>query len=897
MTTKSFGAGVSAYLDVEGRNFESTVYQSSKPVLDSELNQTQDVIQARNRSFLQLAHSGWLGSDVFDTSSHSSGIFIFSPTSNEITVPGMNALVNGWLIPVVTGIGSTGGLSLNRLDLGAPPEGVGALRTDLVILEVWRRLLSASPSTDGKSPTGRIWRNGNVKIDGSDDLNLNYADDIIDANVGAETTKRVQIQYRLRVINGIDLDLYPSGIADPLAVAFSVPASPEDANGTATVFNYTSRSSAGDGGLWRAGDGNPANEIGSVDGFIYALPLLAVFRRNTAPFARDTNHNGGSGRPDGLPANIIVERDVIDLRTSISTTGWDLQELLQKNVNLILDNALRTEIATTPLGGGSKGHTNIWADEIGPTDNPGAQQIRAGFDGVCRRFSDRPILETVVVRFVPTDQDGGAEVWDNGSVLTIDPTGSTDPFRIHPHGNANFVNAAPTNVVILDVLYWVGADTTAATSYHGFIDDAATGAYNGSSTEFTHISGLGTTGPISFGFGFAAPSTSDVYVTLLVSYPGGSEVTAGGLSKTPTSDQIACVLENPAQLPETAPYSFGSIATAADAPHREVFLGYSTSTLTFSQRVSFAFPDALPDTFPLYVPDRVVQVGVVTNVTTSSTYEGSVVVSNDGHFLFVSSEASAWNPNGAPSFGDIINVDYQAIRPIPNNAVQMTIWYETRAPQTLRTELLGTFLRVIPRYIAPFMYTLVTGSGSLDEAYPFPQQYVQSPGVYPSSAGSFSGDHELDGSGLVSIADFNAQSGFLQLATLIPGVPSPELLTFIRGGGDIDAEGRTFFNQVERSRGDEALRFYIPSAFAQPLSDGKRHKNVLPMIAELAEDGPIGPKGTLVAVLLSRWSEFDAENFVGFDPDLSLNFTSASVYRLKGNPLSSSPQVGMGEIT
>jgi hypothetical protein len=228
--------------------------------------------------------------------------------------------------------------------------------------------------------------------------------------------------------------------------------------------------------------------------------------------------------------------------------------------------------------------------------------------------------------------------------------------------------------------------------------------------------------------------------------------------------------------------------------------------------------------------------------------------------------------------GDQVDVAFQAIRPIPINSVQFTIWYETRAAQTTRAALLGTSLTVIPRYIAPYLYTLVTGSGSLDEGYPFPQQYVQSPGVYPSSGGSFSGDHALDGTGVVSISNFSALTGFLQVSTLIPAVPEPQLLTFLRDSGDIDAERRSYFKEVPAG--------YIPSAFGQPLSDSKRHKNVLPMIAELAADGAIGPKGTLLIVLLSRWSEFDADNFVGFDPDLSVNFTTASVYRLKGNPLS-----------
>lgn len=895
MTTKNFGAGVSVYLDVDGRSFETTVYQASKPVLDSELNQNQDINQSRTRGILRLAQSGWLGADVLDTSSNAAGLFIPGGGSNELTLPSMQALVNGWHVlvnntgPTDTDFDSPPGgpgddvlaVTLNRIDLGAPPAGAGALRTDLVILEVWRRLLSAAPSTVGKSDTGRIWRNGNVKIDSVDDFWLNYADDIQDANVGAETTKRVQIQYRLRVIQGVDIDAYASGIADPSVVAHSVPTSAAAPDGSVTAFPYSSRSLAGDGGLWRAGDGDPANDLGSVDGYMYALPLVAVFRRNDAAFARDTNHNGGSGRPDGLTATTIDARDVFDLRTSVSTTGWNLQELLQKNINLVLDNALCTEQATTPLGGGSTGHTNIWADEIGPVDNAGAQLIRS-FDGVCRRFSDRPVLEAVTVWYQPGDQDGGGVAWTLSSVITIDPTGATKPFRVYPHGSANFMNAAPDNVVILDVLSAVAADVAGPTHVLILQDTGGIGVYR--NAIFDYITGLGGAGPIQIKpWGGFENNTATIYITLLVSYPGGGEVTAGGLSKTPTADfdDNSFVVENPAQLPATSPFLFQALETAIDQPHREALVTYRTLTATFSQQpiLGINLYENLPnnDVFGVFIPDRVASdpIPVIENTSIGSTYTGDIFYSNDGRHLFIDT-FTGWS-GGAPSVGHVVEVQYEAVRPIPNNGVQVTVWYETRAPQTIRDALLGSELTVIPRYVAPHLYAIVSGSGSLDEAYPFPNQYVQSPGVYPSSAGVFGGDHELDGAGRVSISDFDALTGFLQIPTLIPAVPEPQALTFQRAPGDIDIEGRSFFKAVAEG--------YIPSAFAQPLSDSKRHKNVLPMLAELAADGPIGPKGTLVLVLLSRWAPFDPKNFVGFEPELAANFTTASVYRLKGNPL------------
>jgi hypothetical protein len=421
----------------------------------------------------------------------------------------------------------------------------------------------------------------------------------------------------------------------------------------------------------------------------------------------------------------------------------------------------------------------------------------------------------------------------------------------------------------------------------GAYEDPTTGiSHTLVSYEYCYVSGLGAAGSVEFRFHNSNfPAGSDVYITLLVSYPGGAESSAGGLSRTPTADfgEDSFVLETPAQLPATAPYLFEELEASIDQAHREAAITYRTLTATFAQRAAefTSLADLPPNTFPIYIPDRVAPTPTPTlvNTTEAVSYTGTVSVSNDGHFLVVSDQAAQWNGTAPTPGVDVITTSYKAVRAIPNNSIQMTIWYETRGAQTIRTALLGTSLTVVPRYVAPYLYTLVSGSGSLDEAYPFPQQYVQGPGVYPSSGGSYSGDHELAGLGLVSISDFSASTGFLQVPILVPAVPNPQSLTFLRGGGDVDIEGRSFFKEVPAG--------YIPSAFGQPLSDSKRHKNVLPMLAELAVDGPIGPRGTLLLVLLSRWSEFDDENFVGFDSNLASNFTSASVYRLKGNPLNS----------
>lgn len=868
MAVKNYGVGVSGYLDPDGYNWETTVYQASKPVLDKELNLVQDVQQLR-RLKLQVP-SGWITPDALDSSDHAP-FYVASTTADELEVTTLHAVVNGWPLTVAFTEDSTN----NKIELTAGPAGSGAVRTDLVILEVWRILITGDVA-DGKSPSGRIWLNGNVKIASADDLTLNLTDDIVDTNVGAETTKRVQIQYRLRVIPNVDLDDHPFGISDPTVLANSVPTL-IDPDGSVSVYTY-SRSTT-DPGLWVAGNGNPANTLGTVDGYMYALPFAAVFRRNLVAFS-NSNHNGGvaypgpSDRPDGLFHDIIAASDLMDLRHATSTSGWDYQEILTKNLNYLLDNQVKTEFTNTVLGGATRGHTLLWADEIGPTDTPGAQLIRE-FDAIARRFSDRPIVETVVVRYVPAD--AGEADWED-AVLTIDPTA----LPIYPYASQNLSSVAPSQITVVDILNQVFLDETNSPSEASYFFGQFEGQdYLPLNLVVSSGGGLGQVpqGSFEITMGDAVDSSLAMYLTLVIQYPGGNDSTGGGLSHTPTDDfgiAESFVNETPANLPVTAPYEFASYeAFSIDQPHRELEITYRTLERT---REFYYNDDSNSLGAPaVWVGERMAVVNEVRRVAPNAvTYSGALNISEDGYLLELDPSAGSWGGNALVD-EDQLEVDYEAVRPIPNNSIQATIWYETRAPQTIRDDILGTSLTVIPRYISPHMYTIVSGSGSLDEAYPFPQQYVQSPGVYPSSGGTFTGDHELDGTGEVTVANFASNSGFLQLPVMIPAVPNPQTLEFTRTLGDIDAEGRTFFKEVPAG--------YIPASFAQPLSDPKRHKNVLPILAELSEDSVLGPRGMMVLVLLSRWADFDPDNYVGFDTTLANNYTSVSVYRLKNQPL------------
>lgn len=836
MTTKNYGAGVSGYRNPDGRCYETTVFQASKLLVDAEINFVQDAVQFMSRP----SHpSGWLSSDFLSRSDVA--LFEASTTANTLKFPPLYASVNGWSVVVKY----TNSATANVLDLGAGPSGAGSKRTDLVVLEVWRKLLSPAPSTDGKSASGRVWFNGNIKVALADDATLNLADDILDATAGAETTKRVQIQYRLRVIPGVDIVAYPRGITDPGVVANSTPVSSADPDGEATMFGYYADTT--DPGLWVAGDGDPSNDLGTVDGYMYAIPLLAVVRRNTSAFDRNTNHSGGvaypgpSDRPDGLFHDIVAARDVIDLRTGVSANGWNYQEVLEKNLGLVFDNALRMEAARTAIGGGSDGTTVLWADEIGllpgdgvdTGDTPGAEFI-GQFDSVRRTFSDRVVHETVWLKYSPV----GAN-WATNEVVTIDPSA----LPVYPKAAFNWASKAPSNVSIVRVGRCFFAHSTIGQV--PLADDHV-------------ITGLGEVpqGSVFVTIGTSAPAGHPLYVEVEIAYPSGV-----GLTKTPTNDfgSGSVVVNNPS----ANPVEYEAIHDSSlNWPNRELTLTYRTTSQ------SFAFESDGSST--LVIPERAES---VLSVTVNGTPYGGVISVDPTGYVIIDEGSTGF---GATS-GDSLVVSYKAVRPYQADTVQCTIFYEAAPAMTVPDGFLGTSLAVVPRYIAPYLYVVSAGSGAQSDAYPYPFAYMAG-AVYPSTSTSFYGDHELDGAASIYTTNFSTSGGFVKLETKIPMVPAADKLVFERVPGDVDAEGRSFFKSVPTSN-------YAPSSVAQPLSDPKRHKVLQPLLVELPEGTAFGRKGTLALVIVSRWAEFDDLNQVGFLSDLIDNTTSASIYRVRGNLL------------
>jgi hypothetical protein len=337
--TINYGTGVSRVLDPTGTQYTEVILQQGKPPLDSEFNLLQDISQLQGRTAVARGvPSGWLGNGVnaradFITNSTYSNWFKYGPQRTGEQQAYMWAAVNGWLIPVWgTGTGTPPGSpdntdTYNVIALNPPPSNAGDFRIDFAYLEVWLARVPPNPSTLNKPASSSVYAYGNI------DGGMSYLqDDIIDPAIGFETSERVQLQYAIRIASGlVGLTTNPDGF-DPTVVKAQGAASSQ----TSYIFQNM-RSTLGDPGLWRAGDGTQ-NSLGTVDGYSYAIPICAVFRRNTVAWNGDPaqNLNGGFNRnPTATTAaSIATFSTTVTLAADLSATATTATIVSATNIPL-----------------------------------------------------------------------------------------------------------------------------------------------------------------------------------------------------------------------------------------------------------------------------------------------------------------------------------------------------------------------------------------------------------------------------------------------------------------------------------------------------------------------------------------------------------------------------------
>ncbi len=342
--TINYGTGVSRVLDPTGTQYTEVILQQGKPPLDAEFNLLQDIAQLQGRTIVQRGvPSGFLGNGTnqradFITSPTYSNWFKFGPQRTGEQQAFMWACVNGWQIPVWgTETGTPPGSpdntdTYNVIALNPPPSNAGDFRIDFAYLEVWLARVPPNPSTLNKPASASIYSYGNIEG------GMSYlADDIIDPAIGFETSERVQLQYAIRIASGlVGLTTNPDGFDPSVVKAQAAATSP-----TSYIFQNM-RQTLGDPGLWRAGDGTQ-NALGTVDGYSYAIPICAVFRRNSVAWNGDPaqNLNGGFNRnPTAVTsANIATFSTVVALAATLSPTATVATIVSSSNIPLPISPA------------------------------------------------------------------------------------------------------------------------------------------------------------------------------------------------------------------------------------------------------------------------------------------------------------------------------------------------------------------------------------------------------------------------------------------------------------------------------------------------------------------------------------------------------------------------------
>ena len=313
--------GFSRILNQENRNFSMVAFQQAKPILDSEMNLTQ-LIQNKARADLirTILKPGIISikttTDVTDK-------------KNTLRISEAVANMNGWLL-YLYGANRTDASS----DIVFTPAPYNGTREDLAYLEAWFEEVAptGSPEDDDES----VYKYGGI-------ASGTVANDILDPTAEDETSRRIQLRWNIRTAADVNFTNYPAGINNTDRVKA------RGGNNSDTDYGYASLGN----GLYRAGDGSSAacTALKCVDGYVYAIPLFHVHRRNQTTYDAVNNPTGapayGSGVTiaTGLYHDVIAASDVTPIYPVASAYEQDNDQQSDKAVLKELFAALHQQAA------------------------------------------------------------------------------------------------------------------------------------------------------------------------------------------------------------------------------------------------------------------------------------------------------------------------------------------------------------------------------------------------------------------------------------------------------------------------------------------------------------------------------------------------------------------------
>ncbi len=783
---------------------------------------------------------------------------------------------------------------------------------------------------NGKPASDKIYIYGNTQSDSGVWLD----DDVLDTLVNRETTKRVQLQYRFRVKENVDYKTTPNGFSSSI-----FPQGGALAEDPTYLYLPCSNISGlnDDNGLWVAGNGDQtsATDLNTVDGFVYALPICFVNRRNTGGFIPLTNVNGAllsthtgatssyiyppaltvisagvSDRPDGLFADKIVSIDVLDMRKKV-VDNIDLGKELDYQFQSLLDNNYKTwqmdgsDLNEIGSGSGDVSHTPLVCDQIG-TSGPYGNEVGV-FDHVRRRFSSHPVIDRVVIEVYPNTNTPfvsvtpspdlpGRTKWHSFDVIEIDfsnldVTQDYASFNLTSGSPVYFTDVMPSNTQIIDVIeaWHDDGNTTSAISQSMSISRVLGLGTNQISIELAVNNTLANGGVIGdptyklVGGGSVVDEGSSrrIFIALAVSYTEGN-----GLTMTPSvTDYVVppgsfgqgSILEtDTANRPTDIVAQDNAIEYALQDGYREILIEYigerKTDQLVSFNQNTIKLPYKAYGVIPTFSSELNPNKMYITHL--DDTYNPQYREGADPYaYVGISSEfgSSSGLMYVSPALSAhqvLVDVQYNPLGAL-NTQNEVMLYYRSLAPQTagakagLVTDIVTDALELEPLIGSNFMYSIQLGKGGTEISYPYHSPGDQIP--FDPALGSLK-EWDLKASGVISTGDFNINTGLLKLSILTPLDISADLTL---EGVDKDGESRVVYTDVDGT-----------AVYTTPLSGASQHKTVIPMLCRVKASSLLFSEDEVVLVLISRYSELDASNYVA-----SGDRTVASVYSTKNRIL------------
>lgn len=273
-------------------------------LLENELNELQWIQLEKIKGLVSLiTTNGFLDIGKQGQDSNGSLNELGTRKLNSFYISPFTAILNGQIVNIC----STEEDGKLVITLDEPPTHRKEKRYDLVYLEFWESEVSYRD---------KLYTYGGIE----NDILENYA--IFDSDINVETSRRIQFQWRINVKSNIDINTYPNGFESTNGVINENIIPLGKSSGDNLEYIYTKNQKMKN--IYVAGNESMTSKeyFNSIDGYIYAIPIVIVKRLNNAGYDLIDNPEGSRDyidetsipENDGKFSNVIYVDQIIDLR-------------------------------------------------------------------------------------------------------------------------------------------------------------------------------------------------------------------------------------------------------------------------------------------------------------------------------------------------------------------------------------------------------------------------------------------------------------------------------------------------------------------------------------------------------------------------------------------------------